>query len=356
MPGIRFQAEELLSVATRIFAAIGVPQDIARTVAETLVDANLMGHDSHGVLRIPQYVTAARKGLVDVTARPRRASANGATVLVDGEWAFGQITGRLAMDEAVGLAHEHGIGAAAAIRCAHLGRVGDYVERAAARGCVGMAWVGGLVPAAVPYGGRTRALGTNPIAVGFPVAGDHPVVLDFATTVIAAGKVAAARAAGKALLPGRIVDQDGRPATDPEVFYSGGALLPFADHKGYALSTIVDLVGQVLTGADRPLTARRGDDLPGQRHSGALFVAVSAGAFRPAERTASTARSIVDRLRNVPPAPGFDRVLTPGQPEALMRARRLRDGIEVAEATWRAIRETAAAVGLAPEDLPGPMA
>ncbi|HLJ61195.1 MAG TPA: Ldh family oxidoreductase [bacterium] len=353
MPGLRFRADALRTVAARIFIAIRTPDDVAAVVADTLVEANLMGHDSHGVLRVPQYVGAAREGRLKVAARPRRVTARGATAFVSGEWGFGQLTGRLAMDEAVRLAHEYGIGAAAAIRCTHLGRVGDYVERAAAHGCVGMAWVGGLHPAAVPYGGRRRTLGTNPMAVGFPVAGDHPVVLDFATTMIAAGKIAAARAAKKPLPPGRIVDRDGTSATDPQAFYDGGALLPFGEHKGYALSTVVDLLGQALTGAERP--DEHGDVQPGERRSGALFIAVSTGAFRPAEDAAAAARSIVDRLRDVPTAPGFDRVLTPGQPEALMRARWLRDGIEVAEATWQAIRDTAAAAGLAAAALPEPM-
>ena len=355
MPGMRFQADALRTMAARIFAAIGTPDDVAAVVADTLVEANLMGHDSHGVLRVPQYVGAAREGHLEVAARPRRVTAHGATALVSGEWGFGQLTGRLAMDEAVRLAREYGVGATAAIRCTHLGRVGDYVERAAARGCVGMAWVGGLHPAAVPHGGRRRALGTNPMAVGFPVAGEDPVVLDFATTMIAAGKIAAARAAKKPLPPGRIVDRDGAPATDPQAFYDGGALLPFGEHKGYALSTVVDLLGQALTGADRPDASQRGDAQPGQRRSGALFVAIDTGAFRPAEDAAATARSLVDRLRDVPPAPGFTCVLTPGQPEARTRAQRLRDGIEVAEATWQAIRDTAAAAGLAPAALPEPM-
>ena len=356
MASLRFQADALLAVATRIFSAVGAPDDVAALVAGALVTANLMGHDSHGVLRVPEYVRAVRGGGVDVRAQPRVVSVRGATALVSGEWAFGQLTGRAAMREAVRLAGEHGVGMAAAVRCAHLGRVGEYVEQAAARGCVGMVWVGGLNQVAVPFRGARRALGTNPMAVGFPVDEAHPVVLDFATTSVAAGKISAARAAGRAVTPGWIVDREGQPTTDPGAFYDGGALLPFAGHKGYALSVMVDLLGQALTGADAPPGSRLDrDGSADRRRSGALFCAVELGAFRPADEAIASAQRTLNRLRSVPPREGFDRVLTPGQPEALATAERSRTGIEVAEATWRAICETALAAGLSRDDLPAPV-
>jgi len=357
MAYVRFQADVLRRVGARIFSAVGAPAETARIVAGDLVTANLMGHDSHGMLRLPQYVRAVRQGGVDATARPRVVSVRGATALVSGDWAFGQLTGRAGMDEAVRLAGEHGVGMVAAVRCAHLGRLGEFVERAAAGGCVGMVWLGGLNPIAVPYRGSRRALGTNPMAIGFPSAEADPVVLDFATTVVAAGKIAAARAAKRAVAPGRLVDAEGRPTTDPEALYHGGALLPFGEHKGYALSVVIDLLGQALTGADRPPapTLKR-DETSDQRRSGALFCAVAVGAFRPANEAKSTARDILNRMRDVPPAPGFDRVLTPGQPEAITRRERSEAGIDLAESTWREIYETALAAGLPPRDLPEPVA
>jgi len=355
MAGVRFQADALQTLGTRIFAAEGTPDDIAEIISTLLVEANLMGHDSHGVLRIPSYVRQAQQGSLDVAARPRILSAKGATALVSGEWGFGQLAGRLAMDEAIRFAREYGVGAAGAVRCNHLGRVGTYVEQAAAAGCVGMAWVGGLGPRAVPHWGSRRALGTNPMAVGFPMDGEHPVVLDFATTMVAAGKIAAARAAKKTVAPGWIVDRDGQPTTDPEAFMQGGALLPFGEHKGYALSVIVDLLGQALTGADDP-RPREGGDTRTERRSGALVCAIDLGAFRPPQEAKGAARRILDRLRAVPPVPGFARVLTPGQPEAIAQAERAETGIELADETWRAISATALAAGLAPNDLPAPLA
>jgi LDH2 family malate/lactate/ureidoglycolate dehydrogenase len=352
MPGVCIQADALRALTARIFAALGAPADIADVVAESLVDANLAGHDSHGALRIPQYVARVRAGDVRPAARPKMLQARQAAALLSGEWGFGQPAGQAAMDEAVRRAREYGIGAAGLVRCNHLGRMGEYAERAAAAGCAAMIWVGGLKQAAVPHGGSRPLLGTNPVAIGFPVRDEPPAVMDFATTAVAAGKVMAARAAHKPLPPGCIVDGQGRPITDPEQYFNGGALLPFAAHKGYALSVMTEFLGRALTGGDK-----LGETEPAQnihRHSGALFCAIDVGVFRPSGEAQASARDIVDRLRAIPPVPGVDRVLTPGEPEVRTRRARAASGIELAEDTWRAIAAAAAEVGLSAEDLPRP--
>lgn len=336
----------------RIFRALGAPEGTADVVASALVDANLAGHDSHGVLRIPSYVSMVRRGIVRPAAQPRVVTARKATALISGEWGFGQVTGIAAIDEAVTRAREFGVAAVGVVRCTHLGRLGAYVERAAAADCAGMVWVGGLggPTGAVPYGGSRPAMGTNPVAAGFPVEEDSPVVLDFATTAVAAGKVMLAQAAGKEVPPGSIVDSQGRPTTDPGELFKGGALLPFGGHKGYALAVIAELFGQALTGADQIGDAGSGAD--GFRHAGALFCAVHTGAFRPAEEARRVARDTVNRLRAIPPAAGFERVLTPGEPEARARRERAPIGIALPEETWRAVVAAAGSVGLSPGDLP----
>jgi len=351
---LRFRPDALRALGARVFAALGTPEDIADLVAGSLVDANLAGHDSHGVLRIPQYVRQARAGEIVVAARPRVLQARHATALLSGEWGFGQPAGQAAIAEAVQRCREYGIGAAGLVRCNHLGRVGEYVERAAASGCAAVVLVGGLGRAAVPHGGREPVLGTNPIAIGFPVEGEPPALLDFATTAVAAGKIMAARAARKPLPPGCIVDGQGRPSTDPEDYFNGGALLPFAGHKGYSLSVLIELLGQALTGGDR--LGQTADERHRHRLSGALFCAIDAGVFRPSDEARAAARRVVDRLRSVPPAPGVDRVLTPGEPEAEARRARAAAGIEVAEDTWDAIVAAAETAGLSPRDLPHPVA
>lgn len=353
MAGRTFQPDALTALGTKIFAALGAPEDIARMVAGSLVDANLTGHDSHGVLRIPQYAQRIREGLVRPSVRPRVVEGRHAIGMVSGEWGFGQLAGRMATDEAVRRAREFGVGAVGVVRCNHLGRMGEYMERAADQGCAAFVWVGGLGQrAAVPHGGKRPTLGTNPIAVGFPVEGEPPVVVDFATTAVAAGKIMVARAAHKPLPPGCIVDREGNPTTNVEDYYAGGALLPAAAHKGFGLSVAAELLGQALTGSDAI------NDAPGKEpvhnHSGALFMAIDPGAMRPADDAKAQARRIVDRIRGIPPASGVDRVRTPGQPETESRLERSAAGFEVPDDTWRAIVECARAVGLRDEDLPLP--
>ena len=350
---VRFAPDALTALGTKIFAALGAPDDIASAVAGSLVDANLTGHDSHGVLRIPQYAQRIRDGLVRPAVRPKVIEGRQGVGMVSGEWGFGQLAGRLAMDEAVRRAREFGVGAVGVVRCNHFGRMGEYMERAADQGCVGFVWVGGLGRrAAVPHGGSQPTLGTNPIAVGFPVEGEHPFVMDFATTAVAAGKIMVARARHLPLPPGCIVDKEGRPTTDVEDYYAGGALLPAAAHKGFGLSVAAELLGQALTGADAI------NDAPGKEpvhnHSGALFIALDPGTMRPAADAKAQARRIADRIRAVPPAAGFDRVRTPGQPEVESRRDRAA-GFEVPDDTWCALVECAHGAGLRDEDLPAPV-
>ena len=355
MEAIRFQAHDLQDLGERIFRAANVPDDIARIVTSALVDANLSGHDSHGVIRIPDYVEGVRRGTVRPAARPRVLTQRAATALVSGEWGFGQPAGLAAIDEAVARARQYGVAAVGVVRCNHLGRIGAYVERAAAAGCAAVAWVGGFGRwRAVPYGGSRPALGTNPLAAGFPLRGEEPVVVDMATTAVAVGKIMVAQAAKKDLPPGSIVDSQGRPTTDPVDFFQGGALLPFGAHKGYGLAVLTELLGQALTGAD----AHGGDGGGGEvfRHSGALFCAIDVGAFRPADETTAAAERIAGRLRSIPPAAGFERVYTPGEPEARTRRERARAGIELPWDTWRAILATAESAGISAAQLPQPLA
>ncbi len=265
-----------------------------------------------------------------------------ATALVSGEWGFGQPAGIAAIDEALARVHEFGVSAVGVVRCNHLGRIGAYVERAAAAGCATAVWVGGFGRwRAVPYGGSRPALGTNPLAAGFPVRGEDPVVVDMATTAVAVGKIMVAHAAKKDLAPGSIVDKQGRPTTDPADFFQGGALLPFGAHKGSGLSILSALLNQVLVNV--PAYA----DDNGQ--SAAFFLAVDSAIFRPRTDVERDADAVFQKIMAVPPAAGHTAVLIPGEPEVMSYARRLREGIPVAEDTWNAIRETAAKLGL---DLP----
>jgi LDH2 family malate/lactate/ureidoglycolate dehydrogenase len=342
-----FPAERLQALTQAIFERVGAPPDIAQRVAEALVESNLAGHDSHGVIRIPSYVEAVRRGHVIPDARPTVQKESAVLALVDGGWAFGQVSAAFATDLAVRKAREHGLAAVGIVRCTHIGRLGEYPTMAAAQNVASLIVAGGFGgpgATAAPYGGARPLFGTNPLAIGFPVKDRPPVIIDFATTAVAAGKIQVALAKGEPLPPGAILDRHGRPTTDPRDYYEGGMLLPFGGHKGYGLAVAVELLGRVLTGAD--LFAEPGRGGPVYERSGVLILAIATGAFQDVETVLAEAARTVARIKAVPPAEGFAEVLVPGEPEFRTRAERLRTGLPVPETTWHAIVQTAQSLGL----------
>ncbi|MBA2447824.1 MAG: Ldh family oxidoreductase [Chloroflexi bacterium] len=337
---LTMSAEALSEVTTRIFRAAGAPDDVASLVAYSLVDANLAGHDSHGVIRIPTYIEQIAEGDLVPSARPRIEGDRAGLITVDGAWAFGQYAAHVCMDLASSRAKEQHVAIVTLVRANHIGRLGEWAEEAARAGVVGMvatSWGGGPY-AATPYGGAGKVLSTNPIAFGIPLGEGPPFVLDYATTAVAEGKLRVARAKQAKVPDGWIVDKDGRPTNEPEDFYAGGMLLPFGGHKGYALAMVVELLSVALTGAD----AARDDK---GRRNGAVFLAIDPSAVRPLDEFRRAATEINARVTGVPPAPGFDSVLIPGEVEARSREVRRTEGIPVAESTWEAIQAAGQSVG-----------
>ncbi len=330
-------APQLRSVTETIFQAAGATPAIAEAVADALVLANLAGHDSHGVIRIPAYVKQIQAGRLAPDAEPVVISRKAATVLVDGRNGFGQVSARFATDQAIAAAKEYGAAAVGVVNGNHVGRVGEYPERAAAQGVLLFATCGGVGErgTTAPFGGRTGVLGTNPIAVGLPAGARPPMIVDFATTVVAEGKVQVARAKGAELPPGAILDKDGRPSTNPNDLYDGGVMLPFGGHKGFGLALVAAVLSQGLAGS-----------------RGSFFLwAVDVGAFTPAAEYGQRVDWMIEQVKAVPPAEGFQEVLVPGEPERRERERREAEGVPVPEATWEAIQQTAADLGVA-EKLP----
>jgi uncharacterized oxidoreductase len=249
MPTI--DAARLESRATRIFAAMGAPADDAAWIAALLVRANLRGHDSHGVIRIPQYWESVKRKEVDPTSPVTVTLDTPTVVRLDGGRGFGQVVARRGMEMAIARARAGGLSAVSMSHTSHVGRLSDYAEMAAAANLVGLVWancVHGLNVA--PWGGAARRLGTNPHAVAIPGAAGPAMVLDFATSVVAEGKLRVKRNRKQPAPPGWFVDAKGRPETDPEIFYGDppGALLTAGDHKGYGLSLAVEILGGILSG------------------------------------------------------------------------------------------------------------
>ncbi len=246
---------EAENLAARILAAAGAPPAAAGRVAASLVLAERMGHASHGLLRVLEYRNSTTNGEIDPTAVPEVVRRTGATAVVDGHWGWGHLAAQLATDTAAELALQQGAGVVAVRSCGHSGRLGEWVEELAAQGLLGIGWLS-CGPAVAPLGGLDRQLGTNPLAIavsGGP--GDRPIVLDFATAGYAEGKVRVAARNGRPVPPGVLQTSDGRPTTDPNDFYSGGAILPFGGHKGHGLSIMLQIVADALCGGgpgDRP--------------------------------------------------------------------------------------------------------
>jgi LDH2 family malate/lactate/ureidoglycolate dehydrogenase len=334
-------AEELDRLGREIFLATGATEENAEGVMRSLIGANLAGHDSHGVIRIPSYLADIKIGRLLPAATPELARETAATATIDGANTFGQVGARLAARTAAQKARQTGLGAASLFQAHHTGRVGEWAELGASEGLVTfVAGAGAHGPRmAAPFGGTQAALGTNPFSWGIPRAGGRPpVLLDFATTNAAQGKLMVARARREPLPPGWILDKNGQPSTDVEDFYAGGALLPYAGHKGYAMSVVVEMLAVGLSGGEVVSPASRGS---------CLFIACfDPEVFRPDGGFTDTVERISARMKAVPPAPGVSEILLPGEPEARARAERRQQGVPLPEATWEALVAAAGELGV----------
>jgi uncharacterized oxidoreductase len=334
-------ADELRRLARDILVGVGSPPETAQEVADSLVAANLAGHDSHGVLRLVGYCGSCRSNDVQAGAQPIEICRRGATAQIDGAWGWGQPAMRMATDAAIELAGEYGLGAAIVRRCYHVGRVAPYVERVARAGMVGIAMLN-AGPAVAPYQGRKRVLGTNPVAWAVPRGdGKEPLSFDIATAGVAEGKLRVAKSKGEQVRAGLLVDAEGRPTQNPDDFYAGGALLPFGDHKGYGFSVMAQVLGRALVGMDTT-------NFEGPRGAnGPLIIALDVRSFVPLETFAAEVEAQCDLIASSPPAEGYESVLLPGDPEIATRRLREAEGIPVPERTWSELLALAGERGVA---------
>ncbi|MDQ3779858.1 MAG: Ldh family oxidoreductase [Chloroflexota bacterium] len=330
----------LRDLAVGMLTAVGTRPDDAELVGEALIDANLTGHDSHGVIRLLNYVDWVQQGSIDPTARACLLSRQQSTAVVDARWGWGQVAMMLTVETVIDLARGYGSGAVAVRRSNHIGRVAPYVAKIAEAGMVGLA-ITNANPAVAPYGGRRRVFGTNPIAWGVPRAGRRsPVVHDIATAGVAEGKLRVARAKGVRVAPGLLLDADGEPTENPDDFYAGGTLLPFGGHKGSGLSVLVQILGRGLAGAGpEGLGAHRGGNGP-------VVIALNISAFTDLETFTEATEAICTEIQATPPATGFDDVLLPGELEERTERERRAVGIPLPETTWSELQKLAADLGV----------
>jgi uncharacterized oxidoreductase len=307
------------------------------------VRANLRGHDSHGVIRVPQYAGSIRKG--DTNPRPAMQVLHETptTAIVDGDLGLGQVVARRATEVALEKARRQGLAAVGVRRSNHIGRLADYVELAAEQGYVGLIWANApTAPSVVPHGGTSRRLSTNPLAVAIPGPGGGVAIsVDMATSIVAEGKVRVKRNRKERLPDGWAIDPDGRPVTDSEGFYGPprAGLLPAGGHKGTALGLIVEVLGGILSGEGAI------GDRTGPVHNGTFLVLVEVARFLPLLDFTGQVTDLVRFVKSATPAAGGE-VLVPGEPEARSEAHRRAHGVPVEAETWRQIEEIAAELGV----------
>lgn len=338
-----FVTEELTWFATRLVSAMGAGPEAARAVAEHLVGANLAGHDSHGMIRVPQYHEHAKRGILAASAAPRVERESPTTAQIDGNWTWGQVTAGMALELAADKARRQGVAVVTARRCYHVGRVGVYPLLAARRGLVAKIWCNGHGAARVaPWGGVEPRLATNPIAIALPTRAE-PILVDVTTSVVAEGKVRLLRNQGKPAPEGWILDREGNPTTNPADLYAGGTLLPLGGavgHKGFGLGLVVDVLGGVLSGAGCGL-------MTGAEVGNGLWIEVAdPEAFVSREEYLARLDAYLEYLRSSRRRPGVDELLLPGEPESRTEARRRAVGVEIDEATWKQVEEVAGELGV----------
>ena len=337
--------DRLERLVSDIFGAAGCGPDEHARIAHHLVEANLVGHDSHGVIRVPSYIDWLRAGKVLANQTLKVVFENDALAIVDGQFGFGQVMGAESMKLGIDKASRQGVAVVALRNSGHLGRIGDWAEMAAKAGKVSLHFVntsgGGILVA--PFGGTQRRLSANPVAAGVPKESGPPIILDISTCKIAEGKIKVAYNKGVKVPDSCILDAEGQPTNDPKAFYASppGAILPMGGHKGYGLSVIAEVLAGALTGG---ACSHFGVD---RVANNMLSIILDPAIFQPADGFGAEIDSFVTHVKSSRTVRPDGEILMPGELEARTRARRLREGIEIDETTWGQIVATGQSLGVA---------
>jgi uncharacterized oxidoreductase len=346
-------ASDLQHLAANIFAAAGCSKSESDRIAHHLVAANLTGHDSHGVVRIPRYLQMLRDGLIYPDRTPEVVVETPVLAIVDGKYGFGQTVAPVAVEIGIRKCREMGLSAVGLRNAGHIGRVSDWAEMAAAADLVSVHFVnaaGSILVA--PFGGTQRRFSTAPYCVGVPVAGAAPLVLDFATSIVAEGKVLVASQGGRPIPPDVLIGLDGKISDDPHLLYGDyektgrrdirnghGALRAFGEHKGSGLALMCELLGGALSG--------NGCTAPGRRFANGMFsFYVDPSRIDPQEMFPKEVQRYIAFVKEGRPVTPDREILLPGEPEQRTRAQRLTQGIPLAEETWASLRDAARALNV----------
>jgi uncharacterized oxidoreductase len=326
----------LTDIVHRVFAAAGSGEEEAAIVAGHLVEANLRGHDSHGIGLVANYLRNLGNGNAAVNQKGHVVSDTGSMIVYDGARGWGQIVAREATLLGIARAKETGVAVVALRNAHHIGRVGTYGEMCAGAGLVSISFVNitDQRPAVAPWRGSDARFGTNPVTVAIPgPTPDRPIIADMATSRIAMGKVRVARNKAEAIAEGTLLDADGKPTTDPNVMYKRprGALLTFAEHKGYALAFICEILAGAVTGSGTMRPERQAESVT----NGMLLVVIDPARLAEPGWINDEIRAMTEYVTASPPRNPAEPVLIPGDPERLTWAKRIAEGVPIDDETWR---------------------
>ena len=340
----RMNAEALIEFATAVYAGAGMPERDAHLVADTLVQADLWGHQSHGVLRLGWYLDRIKNGVMNPVTKPQFVIDAGTVAVIDGHDGVGHVVTELATREAIKRAKAHGLGAVGVRMSNHFGTCMYYTRLGALAGCAMFLTCNGG-PAMAPWGGRKKIIGTNPWSVATPAGKHPPFLMDMANTGVARGKIYLARNKRQPIPEGWAIDQDGAPTTDPQAAIDG-IILPMAGHKGYAIAMMVDVLSGVLTGSGFLSQVHSPYKTAEKSNCGHFMIAINIEAFQPLAQFNARMEEYIAELKSVPLAKGHEAVFYPGEIEANNNITNRCDGLLMPDDTLADLARIARETGL----------
>ena len=350
---IRVDVQHAIELITDIFKAKSCNDNEAKTIAERLAGSNLVGHDSHGIARVPRYVEWMEKGWVFPNLKPEIVIDSGAMGCLDAKQGFGQVAGEYAVDDGISRAKKHGVSVVGLRNSGHLGRIGDWAERAADADLISFHFVnvrGSLLVA--PFGGSDRRGSTSPLAIGIPSKDKDHIILDMATSTVAEGKVMVAQKGGKQLPHGALIDSTGKLTTNPEAMYGKirddevpnpdkgtGAITAFGLHKGSGINFMMEMLGGALTG--NGVCGALNEKERRKFSNGMLSIYIEVEKMVDFDYFIQEVKSYAEFVRASKPSQNNDKVLIPGDKEISTKEERLKFGLPVPPLVWENIKQTA---------------
>ena len=350
---IRVDVQHAIELITDIFKAKSCNDNEAKTIAERLAGSNLVGHDSHGIARVPRYVEWMEKGWVFPNLKPEIVIDAGAMGCLDAKQGFGQVAGEYAVDDGILRAKKHGVSVVGLRNSGHLGRIGDWAERAADADLISFHFVnvrGSLLVA--PFGGSDRRGSTSPLAIGIPSKDKDHIILDMATSTVAEGKVMVAQKGGKQLPHGALIDSTGKLTTNPEAMYGKirddevpnpdmgtGAITAFGLHKGSGINFMMEMLGGALTG--NGVCGALNEKERRKFSNGMLSIYIEVEKMVDFDYFIQEVKSYAEFVRASKPSQNNDKVLIPGDKEISTKEERLKFGLPVPPLVWENIKQTA---------------